>query len=307
MERPAPRIVAPGAALLLILYLLYWFIGRPELEQLLRLWPLPAVGVIGAVIANTSGTGGGVVFVPVFNALRELSVLDLSPVQVTAASFGIQSMGMSMGALRWTDRLLHQRHYALLPGHAWVERRDFVKVVSAVLVLSLPAMLATQRLARFDSHDVLMAYKLFSIVLGTALVILTWTINRNRPEKARLEPVDLAAIMLLAIPGGFITAQFSVGIGELVALYLFCRHYPVLLCTGAACVISAVSVLAGLPFHIAAGNVPWAVVLLAGPGAALGGFLARPVALFLGARRLKTCDGLWIVCSAVYLLYLGRR
>jgi uncharacterized membrane protein YfcA len=104
-----------------------------------------------------------------------------------------------------------------------------------------------------------------------------------------------------------ITALFSVGVGELVALYLFIRHYPVLLCTGAACVISAASCLAGVVWHIGVGTIQWEVVLLAGPAAALGGFLARPIALWLGAKRLKTLDGSWIVLSALYLLWLNWR
>lgn len=288
--------------MLAVLYAGYWLSGQPDFALMGQLWFLPGVGVIGAVIANTSGTGGGVVFVPVFHAMREWGMMNLTPIQVTAASFGIQSLGMSMGALRWTDRMLRQP-----AGAAVVAPRDYLAIVLGVSALSLPAMLLTQRLANFDPHDVLIAYKLFSILLGSGLVIATWTVNRSRPERHRLERVDMAVLLLLAIPGGFLTALFSVGIGELVALYLFTRHYPVLLCTGTACVISAVSVLSGLVWHVGAGTVPWEVVLLAAPGAALGGFLARPVALWLGARRLKTVDGLWIVLSSLYLVWLNWR
>mgnify|MGYP006178364251 CR=1 FL=1 len=116
---------------------------------------------------------------------------------------------------------------------------------------------------------------------------------------------DLIVLLMIAVPGGMITALFSVGIGELVALYLFIRHYPVLLCTGAACLISSVSVISGAIWHVEAGTIQLEVVLLAGPAAALGGFLARPIAIRLGARRLKTLDGAWIVLSAVYLLWLN--
>ena len=69
--------------------------------------------------------------------------------------------------------------------------------------------------------------------------------------------------------------------------------------------ISSVSVIAGMVWHIEAGTIQWEVVLLAGPAAALGGFLARPIALWLGARRLKSLDGAWIVLSAFYLLWLN--
>jgi uncharacterized membrane protein YfcA len=302
---PPGRLVAVGGLGLLVLYAMLWALVPADPALLAKLWFLPGVGIIGAIIANTSGTWGGVVFVPVFNALRELGVMSLAPLGVVGVSMGIQSFGMSMGALRWTDRLLHQP----ASGHleAQVRLKDFANVVGAVLALSLPAMLATQRLTAFDQMQVLYAYKAFSILLGCALIAATWTINAARPERARLERADLAVLLALAVPGGMLTALFSVGVGELVALYLFIRHYPVLLCTGAACVISALSCISGTVWHLGAGTIQWEVVLLAAPAAALGGFLARPIALWLGAKRLKTLDGSWIVLSAVYLLWLNAK
>ncbi|MDG6077912.1 sulfite exporter TauE/SafE family protein [Erythrobacter litoralis] len=300
---PRGRLAAWGAGALLMAYVLVWMLAPFDPALMRDVWFLPGIGVIGAIIANTSGTGGGVVFVPVFNALREWRVMDLQPLQIVGVSMAIQSFGMTMGALRWTDRLFHQPPPE--PLHAAVSPRDFFIVVGAVLALSLPVMLLTQRATAFGQHAVLMAYKAFSILLGLSLIATTWTVNRERTENARLAKSDLAVLLLLAIPGGAITALFSVGIGELVALYLFIRHYPVLLCTGAACLISSVSVIAGSVWHVEAGTIAWEVVLLAAPGAVLGGFLARPIALWLGARRLKTLDGAWIVLSACYLLWLN--
>jgi uncharacterized membrane protein YfcA len=300
---PKGRLVAIGGAVLLAAYLALFLTVRADPALMERLWFLPGVGVIGAIIANTSGTGGGVVFVPVFNALREWGVMGLLPLQVVGVSMCIQAFGMTMGALRWIDRLYHQP--APEPLHALVSPRDFFIVALGVLALSLPAMLLTQRFTDFDQHAVLMGYKAFSVLLGIALIASTWTVNLARPERDGIERIDLVVLLLLAIPGGVLTALFSVGVGELVALYLFIRHYPVLLCTGAACLISSVSVIAGALWHIEAGTIRWEVVLLAGPAAALGGFLARPIALWLGARRLKTLDGSWIVLSACYLLWLN--
>lgn len=270
------RIVWIGGGVLLAAYAAMCLAVPVDFGLLRDIFYLPAIGILGAVIANTSGTGGGVVFVPVFNALREHGVMALDPLQVVGASMLIQSFGMTMGALRWTDRLLHQPALPAGSLEAQVRWQDFVLVAGAVLALSLPAMLATQRLASFDGPTVLLGYKAFSILLGLALITLTWTINLNQPERARLERFDLFIIMLLAIPGGAITALFSVGIGELVALYLFMRHYPVLLCTGAACVISSVSVILGSIWHIEAGTIQWEVLLLAGPGQPWAGFWPAP-------------------------------
>ncbi|ASK89910.1 sulfite exporter TauE/SafE family protein [Sphingorhabdus sp. SMR4y] len=308
MTKPAPgRVVIWGGVVLLLAYaaIVLWARYDPALIGQLRF--LPGIGALAAVIANTSGTGGGVVFVPVFNGLREHGVMTLDPLRVTAASMGIQCFGMTIGGLRWTDRLLHQPAAAASAsaGDAAVRPRDFLLVILAVLAVALPAMLAMQRLTMVDGQMILLGYKIFSIFLGLALIITTWTINHKRPERARLERIDIAMLLLIAIPGGALTALFSVGVGELVALYLFIRHYPVLLCTGTACVISSISVLVGSIWHIESGTMPWEIVLLAGPGAVLGAFLARPIALWLGAKRLKTLDGTWIVLSAVYLIVLN--
>ena len=89
------------------------------------------------------------------------------------------------------------------------------------------------------------------------------------------------------------------------AFYLFLRHYPIVLSVGTACVISAVSVAAGLVHHVDQGSVQWEVVLLAAPGAMVGAFLARPIALWLGPQKLKTYGAIWIVGSALYLLWLN--
>lgn len=296
----AGRIVPVGAAALLLLYAAIWAFAPIRPALVAELWWLPAIGTLGATIANTSGTGGGVVFVPVFNALRHAGIMELDRVQVVAASFLIQCFGMSMGALRWSSGL-HRTPVAERESSAG----DFWRVVALVLACALPVMLATQRLARFDPHDVLLGFKAFSILLGLAVIITTWTVNRTRAPRAVVAPLDWMVLAALGLIGGFVTALFSVGVGELVALYLFIRHYPVLLCTGTAVVISAISVLSGALYHVQAGTIVWEVVVLAGPGAALGGFIARPVALWLGPNRLKTADGGWIVLSSLYLIILN--
>ena len=290
-----------GAVCLAIAYTAIWVLAPLSPHLLRELWFMPGVGLLGATIANTSGTGGGVVFVPVFSILRSAGIMSLNPTQVVAASFLIQCFGMTMGALRWSTGLYRDT--------SAVRTRpvDYWSVVGVVVAGALPAMLATQRLARFDPHDVLLAFKCFSIVLGVVVIVTTWTVNRERPPLARLNPWDLAALAVIGVIGGFVTSLFSVGVGEMVALFLFIRHYPIALCTGAAVTISSLSVLAGAPFHILNGNVVWEVVSLAVLGATLGGYLARPLALWLGANRLKTVDGCWIVASSLYLIALNIR
>ena len=294
-----------GIAALAVAYVLVLVFADKQFGQWAQLWFVPGVGVVGAIVANASGTGGGVVFIPVFNALRALGEWQLDPLRVTAISMGIQAFGMSMGALRWTDKLVHQPAIPAVAGEAAVRVRDYWALCLLVLAISVPMQLATQLLVSIDGRTVLLAYKGFSIILGLALIAATWTVNRNLPERRALAPVDFVVLALLAFPGGFITALFSVGIGELVAFYLFLRHFPMVLAVGTACVISAVSMIAGTLVNQNAGIIAWDIVLLAAPGAMFGAILARPIAIWLGPRKLKTLGGGWIVLSALYLLWLN--
>ncbi len=301
-SRPLSGWLWLGVAGLVVAYAITFLAVPKDMAQWGPLWFVPGVGVIGAIIANASGTGGGVVFIPVFNVLRELGTWQLDPLRVTAISMGIQAFGMSVGALRWTDRLLHQPALPAGPHEAPTRYRDYALVCLLVLAISLPLQLLTQLYAEVDGGTVLLAYKGFSIVLGIALIIATWTVNRDAPERASLARFDLIFLALLAVPGGFITALFSVGIGELVAFYLFLRHFPMVLAVGTACVISSISMIAGTLVNQQAGIIIWDVVLLAAPGAMIGAILARPIALWLGPRKLKTAGAVWIIASAIYLL-----
>lgn len=299
------RLLWLGIAALVAAYAAAFIAAPKDTGLWPDLWFVPGVGVVGAIIANASGTGGGVVFIPVFNALREMGAWQFDPLRVTAISMGIQAFGMSVGALRWTDRVLHQ---PIVPAHANeapVRYRDYGAVCLLVLAITLPIQLLTQLNSNTDGQTILYAYKGFSVLLGIALIAATWTVNRDAPERGALTPLDFAVLAILSVPGGFITALFSVGIGELVAFYLFLRHFPMVLAVGTACVISAVSMIAGTALNQQAGIIAWDIVLLAAPGAMLGAILARPIALWLGPRKLKTLGGIWIVFSALYLLWVS--
>lgn len=279
-------------------YAAIWLCAGVDHASLGRLLIVPFVGVAGAVIANASGAGGGVVFIPVFNVLSADGIIPMTPADVLGASFLIQCFGMTMGALTW----LRATH-TVTPARTGIPAAQFWQMIGLVLLVSIPVMLATQRLADVDARTTLVAFKAFSVALGVALLAVTWTFNRNAPERMTLNRTDVVILILVSALGGFATALFSVGTGELLALYLFLRHFPLNTCSASAVIASSASVLTGGVHHVLGGTVPWEVVALAAPGALLGGFLARRIAHWLGPLRLKTLVGLWIVLSGLYLIF----
>ncbi|OLF74046.1 hypothetical protein AWH62_07850 [Maricaulis sp. W15] len=297
---PVRRFTLACLALLALAYGAVLILSAPGWPQIAGLWPISIVGLAGALVASATGVGGGVVFVPVFSVLRESGLLDLGPLQTVGTSFSIQCFGMGVGALTWLNRYYRP---GVRPDE--IAHRPVVgRVVVMALATGLPALVATQYLAGMNGELAFLLFKLFSIGLGCALIIQLIVLRSPHAERERLEPLDHVLILLIGLAGGAATALFSVGIGELLALTLFLRRFPVDICVSTAVIVSAVSVWVGSHYHFEAGHLDWGVLVFAAPAVAAGGFFARRLAHALGGLRLKLMTALWITGSGAALLVL---
>lgn len=293
-----PQLTWLTACLLALALMAIWIAADLNWHKVAEFWPVFFVGIGGATIANSSGVGGGVVFVPVFDYFNSADLLPVTAQQIVATSFLIQCYGMTTGSLTWLNKIRQQDHQA-----TGIPAREFWRIIGLVCLTCLPALLLTQYVFPYRPEDVLFWFKSLSIALGTALLVSVWLGNGKQRERLQLAPADLGVLMLLGTVGGYATALFSVGVGELVALWLFIRNYPLVTCAATAVVITAITVLSGIVFHLVHTDVPWLLAAFAVPGAVIGGYLARGFAYWLGPYRLKVLAGLWIVGSSSYLLF----
>ncbi|QNL19672.1 sulfite exporter TauE/SafE family protein [Hyphobacterium sp. CCMP332] len=268
---------------------------------LLDFSPFALVGLLGALIANSTGVGGGVVFVPAFSFLRETGVMEVSPAQTVGVSFAIQCFGMSTGAVTWLN------HFRDRTGNAVPQTRLRLlgQAVLIVAPLSLISLWITQYVIQPDPRLAFLLFKLFSITLGLALFLQILIARQAQGERSHFIPADMIALALIGSLGGAATALFSVGVGELMALYLFLRRFPLDVCVASAVIVSAITVLGGTPYHLATGNLIFEILFFAAPGVMLGGFLARRLAHALGAFRLKLGAAAWIVASSIVLIAIS--
>jgi len=286
-----------GLSLLAIAYLSIWAFAPLAPDRLAMSWPFTLLGVAGALIANSTGVGGGAVFVPAFSLIREAGGWPITPVQVVGLSFAIQSFGMSVGSMTWLNRL----HGPDAPSD--FREDEFWKTTLIPLAGALPALLIVQRWAPGEPDTVFFAFKIFSILLGSAL-LLQLVLRKSGEARTRLSRIDQAALALIGVAGGAVTAWFSVGVGELMALYLFLRRFPLETCVAPAVLCTAICVASGSVFYLQRGEIVWEILVFAAPGVALGGFLARRLAHALGAVRLKLLVAIWVIGSGLALLAL---
>lgn len=295
---------------LAVAYALLFWQSDLTLEVLSGLWFFVPVGIMGAIIANATGTGGGVVFVPVFAALQDgaimvpdalLSLLPQNANQGVAVSFTIQCFGMSIGALTWAHAIF------VKDSLKWDEKiapHTLLALTATPLATGLPALLLTQAFVEVDGAQLIVWFKIFSLTLGVTLLIFTW-VQRHQSalqRKLTVGPGELWVLLALGALGGFVTALFSVGIGEFLAIYLILRRFPTKVAIAVAVWVSIICVLTGFWDNYFAGLVRLEIALIAIPGAILGGFLAKGIASLLGSLWLKTAASIWIIGSSLYLL-----
>ncbi len=240
------------------------------------------LGVSGAIFANSTGAGGGVVFIPMFNQL------GFSEAQALATSFGIQCFGMTAGAYTW---IFHYRN-GQKELHLW---QSFLPLIVLASLFSIAGLWTVYGLGFKAPASLHLSFSVFSVVLGLCILITVYRYQRGR-ERSRLSYLDLVAIALIAYFGGGITAWLSVGVGELLAIYLILRRFDVTLAVAVAVVVSALTVWAAAPQHFLIDpQAYWQVLLFGGPGAVIGGIFAKTLVSYLSARKLKIFFAFWLL------------
>ena len=261
-------------------------------QLLLNFGAFALLGLCGALVANSTGAGGGVVFIPLFDALH------FSEVQAVATSMAIQCCGMPAGSWAWLRQieLNPDRFQTTLP-----EVRNLMLVSGPATVLGV---LLAQYALPPSALPIATLFRGFSVFFGMMLLFQVWRV-RSRPGghtgAAGFEHLRTLLLALTALLGGVITAWISVGVGELVALLLIFLGFPALLSVAIGVYTSALSVLVGVMMHLWHGNVVQEVWVFAGLAAIAGGLLARHIATYLGPTRLKIFFAMWIIVTGLIM------
>ncbi len=110
-----------------------------------------------------------------------------------------------------------------------------------------------------------------------------------------LLPIDVLELGVVAFIGGIITAWLSVGVGELVAVYLILRGFNVTSAIALAVILSAFTVWSAIFNHLFITQaIYWNILLFAGAGAIIGGIIAKRVVLYFSVVKLKLFFATWV-------------
>jgi len=253
-------------------------------------WHFFLIGILAATVANSTGAGGGIIFLPVF------TLLGLSVTESLATSLAIQCFGMTAGGLSW---LRHLKKGAIVDAQS----KGFRLILLVGASTSLVGLRIAQELFPNPDWNIEWFFSLFSLVVGFAIFVRTLNGgegNRGRDDVIRLG--EWGGLALSGLIGGAITAWLSIGVGEVLAIYLLALRFRVNLAVAVAVCVTSITAIAGVPFYIGKSAIVLEVLVFAAPGALIGGTLARRLAIYLGARRLKLGMAGWIILTAIVYL-----
>jgi uncharacterized membrane protein YfcA len=264
-----------------LLWLCVLYFSYQQFNALFDYWLFSFLGITGAIFANATGAGGGVVFIPMFTQL------NFTEEQSIATSFAIQCFGMTAGAVTWCHHYFNQKRDLRL----WQGFKRIISVTSISAVIGLTTVL----IFNISSPSSLnLSFSWFSLLLGL-FIILTIFFIKPCYEGSQLYLFDYLALVLIGVFGGALTAWLSVGVGELLVIYLILRRFDINMAVAAAVVVSAISVWSAIG-HLHQ-DVYWQVLSFAGPSAALGGIFAKTLVTYMSATRLKLFFSVWLLIS----------
>lgn len=273
-----------------VAWLVLILLSPQSITSLLDYLGFSLLGMLGALFANATGAGGGVVFIPFFNQLA------FSESQAIATSFAIQCFGMTAGALTWGYHYQKEKTELRL----WQGFKRIIAISGVSAIIGLWWVYGTNQPS---PSSLTASFGWFSLLLGLFIVATVYLVKPQR-ESSVLAWYDYIAIIVISTFGGVITAWLSVGVGELLAIYLILRRFDVTMAVAAAVVVSAITVWAGIAKHtLVEFNVYWQVVVFAGPGAVIGGVFAKTLVSYLSATRLKLFFSFWLLvigCAEVF-------
>lgn len=252
------------------------------------------IGIVAATIANSTGAGGGIVFLPIFIGL------GFSPAESLSTSIAIQCFGMTSGALTWI-------HYRNKERKEYPKQWQYFYVIFPVSALSSCAgLLMTQSLMPHPPLDIELLFSIFSLVIGAVILLRTLKVKKEYDGRTHfLSLPEMMGLIAISFIGGAITAWLSIGVGEILLIYMIFLGFRVNVAVASAVCVSASTVLIASPHHILSDTIRIDVLAYAALGALIGGFIARYLATYLGAHKLKIATSIWIILSAIPYLIIS--
>lgn len=246
-------------------------------------WFMFPIAVVIAILANSSGFSGGVLFQPIYNLFLHIPVANS-----VATGIATETVGMASGALRYFAQ-------------GKIERA--VGVILVMLVI--PGVVVGQHILTIIHPDLLRLF-LGIIILILASMQLVSVAQNKYGTKKDIPVEDVYPFMWAPFLGGFFSATTGTGMCE-ISQPLLERGLDVQTkrANATAIWVEAMGDMILTILNLQAGMIMWNILIFAGSGVIIGGQIGPMVAKYLPERVLKVVFSLAIIVIGIFYIYKG--
>lgn len=246
-------------------------------------WYMFPISVVIAILANSSGFSGGVLFQPIYNLFLNIPIQN-----AIATGIATEAIGMTSGALRYL----------------WLKMVE-VPIGFIMIMLTIPGIVLGNHALMVINADFLKLI-LGIIILGLASLQLYTAIKKTFGKKENIPIENIYGKMWIPPIGGFFSASTGTGICE-ISQPLLERGLDVKTkrANATAILVEATGdwILTILNLH--AGFIMNELWLFTGLGVVVGGQIGPYVSKYLPDRMIKIIFSFSVIIIGVFYIVKG--
>ena len=248
-------------------------------------WYMFPVAVVVAVLANSSGFSGGVLFQPIYNLLLNI------PIQ-TAVATGIatETIGMTSGALRYI-------YYKMVE----------LPVGFTMVMLTIPGVVLGNHALLVINGDLLKLVLGFIIIFIASMQFIN-ALRKFYGVKENIPVEDIYPFMWIPPVGGFFSAATGTGVCEISQPFLERGlNVQTKRANATAILVEALADWVITILNLQAGLIMWELWIFTGSGVLIGGQLGPYFARFLPVRFIKIVFSISVIIIGIFYIYKGYQ
>lgn len=255
------------------------------MESFLQYWYMFPTAIVIAILANSSGFSGGVLFQPIYNLFLNIPIQN-----AVATGIATETVGMTSGALRYV----------------WYRMTE-LPVGFTMIMLTIPGVVLGNHALMVIDGDILKFILGFAIFFIATMQLIN-ALRRRFGTRENIPVEDIYPYMWVPPIGGFFSASTGTGICELSQPVLERgMNVKTRRANATAILIEATADWVITILNLHAGFIMLELWIWTGTGVIIGGQIGPYISKYLPERLIKIIFSVAVVIIAVFYITKGAQ
>ena len=246
-------------------------------------WYMFPVSIVIAILANSSGFSGGVLFQPIYNLLMNIPIQN-----AIATGIATETVGMTSGAIRYI----------------WYKMIE-LPIAFTMIMLAIPGIVLGNHALLIVNSDMLKLI-LGVIILGIATLQLVSAYRHFFGTRENIPIEDIYGYMWVPPISGFFSATTGTGLCEMAQPVLERGlNIKTKRANATAILVEATADWVITILNLHAGLIMWELWIFTGTGVIIGGQIGPYLTRYMPDKAIKIIFSIAIIVIGIFYIYTG--